>query len=195
MLSLWKGVAFYTRAIPKVRSPKRYGTVFAALGSTVSVRCFPHSPTPSKRVHRDRMFSLCLAAFCNGAPAEHYRELQNSCNFSVFERKRQHTDWNLSSIDRSISKRSETGVGSLHLVALKFMTKNEAGDCQLAKRWSRRLRNPCVKIGGSLWMISAFRFLRFLEPFIGFWWTSCNIGKCVQDGSHECWQKTTNSNE
>ena len=24
---------------------------------------------------------------------------------------------------------------------------------------------------------------------------SCNIGRCAQDGSHECWQKTTNGNE
>ena len=94
-----------------------------------------------------------------------------------------------------ISKASESCVGSFCLVALKFMTKNEAGDRHLAKSWSRRLRNPCVKIGESLWMISAFQFLRFLESFIGFWWTSCNFGKCVQDGSHECWRKITNGNE
>ena len=42
-------------------------------------------------------------------------------------------------------KKSESGVG-VHLVALNFTTKNEAGDCQLATRRSRRLRKPCVKI-------------------------------------------------
>ena len=79
---------------------------------------------------------------------------------------------------------------SLHLTALKFVMKNKAGDRHLAKTRSRH------KIGGSLWVISAFRFLRFLKPsFIRFWWTNCNIGRCAQDVSHECWQKTTNGNE
>ena len=83
----------------------------------------------------------------------------------------------------------------LHLLALEFTTKNKAGDSQLATRLSQKLRKPCVKIDRSLW-ISAFRFPRFLEPpFIRFWWTSCNIGRCVQDGSNECGQKTTNGNK
>ena len=52
--------------------------------------------------HRDRTLSLGLAAFCNGVPAEHYREVRSSHNYSVSERRRKHTDWNSSSIERSI---------------------------------------------------------------------------------------------
>ena len=41
---------------------------------------------------RDRTLSLGLAAFCNGTPVEHYREVRSSRSYSVFERKRQYTD-------------------------------------------------------------------------------------------------------
>ena len=150
---------------------------------------------------RDRTLSLGLAAFCNGGSAEHYRKVRGSCSYSVFERKGNtpidihHQLTEVHGESCMDIKTSKSGVGSLHLVTLKFMMKNEAGDCQLATRPSRRLRKPCVKIGGSL-CISAFRFLRFLEPpFIEFWRTSWNIWRCAQDGSHKCWQKVTNGNE
>ena len=44
----------------------------------------------------------------------------------------------------------------------------KAGDRQFPTRESRRLKKSCVKIGGSLSMISSFWFLRFLEaPLVG----------------------------
>jgi len=67
-----------------------------------------------------------------------------------------------------MSKTSVSGVGSLQVVARKFTLKKEAGDRQFPTRQSRRLNKLCAKIGGSLSMISAFWFLRFLEaPLVG----------------------------
>jgi len=50
-----------------------------------------------------------------------------------------------------MSKTSESSVGSLQLVILKFTTKKEGGDHQFSMRQSRRLSKPCVKISGSFW--------------------------------------------
>lgn len=92
-------------------------------------------------------------------------------------------------------KKSACGVGSLQLVVLKFKMKKERGDHQFPVRQWWRLSKSCVKISGSLWTISAFWFLRLPEaPYIGFWRKSCSIRRCVQDGSHKCLWKTTNSN-
>ena len=111
LLCLWAfTMCGSTRAIPKVRSPKRCGTVCTAavelfvqlLATLLRVLLSPLSHSIQTCAQGDRTLSLGLAAFCNGPHTEHYREVRSSRSYSVFERKRQHTNWNSSSIDWSV---------------------------------------------------------------------------------------------
>ena len=164
------------RAIPIVKSPKRFGTVCAALGNIVACVVSPHSPTLSKRAHTEiGRLVLAWQPFVMELPLMTTAKCEIRSVISFLNAKG-NTPIEIHHQLTEVYSEMCMDIKNIRKWCREFAfdrteihDENEAEGHNLATRLSRRLRKPCLKNGESLWMISAFRFLRFFEAqFFGF---------------------------